>query len=133
MRLRPIAIAIVLLVGLTLTLTLASACGGSTTSSSATCSQLVDEYSNVYPAALACTPGASNQCQQQAMSASGCSCESMVQDATQLNAIVAQLRAKGCISATLVACPCAAPFPLTCVANDGGAGGTCTTQPLAGG
>ena len=120
---------LVLLLGLTPSL--GGACGGSVNESQS-CSQLMDEYTNAFPAALACNPGATNQCQQQAMSASGCGCEARVQDATQLNAIVARLRAQGCIPAQIVACPCIAPLPLTCVANDGG-GGTCTSQPPAGG
>ena len=113
---------------LVLGLALAAGCGGGGES----CSQLQDDYQNAMPAALACDPSAASQCQQHAMSASSCSCETTVQDATQLNAIVAQMRAKGCIPANTVACPCAAPLPLTCVAGSGG-GGTCTAQAPSGG
>jgi hypothetical protein len=112
---------------LVLGLALTGGCG----SGGKSCSELQDDYSKALPAALVCDPSAANQCQQHAMSASSCSCETTVQDATQLNAIVVQLRAQGCIPATLVACPCAAPLPLTCVASGGG--GTCTAQQPTGG
>jgi len=119
---------------LVLGLALAAGCGGGALGDKSTesCSQLQEDWSNALPAALACDPGAANQCQTYAMSAGNCSCGTTVQDATQLDAIVARMRAQGCIPAQQVACPCAAPFPLACVANDGG-GGTCTPQPRSGG
>ena len=83
----------------------------------------MDDYSNAYPAAVACTLGAANQCQQQSPPLT-CSCTATVQDATQLDAIAAQLRAKGCIPAQAAACPCAYLGPATCLPVDGG-GGAC--------
>jgi len=85
-------------------------------------------YDNAYPAALACTPGAANQCQQNAPGLT-CNCSAPVEDATQLDAIAAELRAQGCVPAQAAACPCAAPGPVTCMPVDGG-GGTCTNAPL---
>ena len=55
-------IRLLLLIGLVVPL--AGACGGGAIGSQQTCQQLKDEYSNAYPAALACVPGAANQCQQ---------------------------------------------------------------------
>lgn len=118
---------LLLLIGLVAPL--ASACGGGTLGSQQTCQQLKDEYSNAYPAALACVPGAANQCQQQAKSASNCNCQGAVEDATVLDAIVAQLTTQGCIPQNQPACPCAYLGPVSCVANDGG-GGTCTYSGL---
>ncbi|HEY6475961.1 MAG TPA: hypothetical protein VI456_05220 [Polyangia bacterium] len=113
-------------------LVLAGGCGGSSLGNGESCQQLLDDYTNALPAALVCDPTAPNQCQQSAMSDGECSCGTGVQDPTQLNAIAAQLRASGCIPAHTVACPCALPPPLACVANDGGAG-TCTPQPFTAG
>ena len=117
---------------LVLGVALIAGCGGAVNGEQRSCSQLLDAYTNAFPAALDCDPGAANQCQQHALSASGCSCESMVQDATQLNAIVLQMRLQGCIPNTNVACPCAAPLPLACVGSAGGSG-TCTAQVPTGG
>jgi hypothetical protein len=114
-----------LLIGLVVPL--AGACGGGAIGSQQTCQQLTDEYTNAYPAALACVPGAANQCQQQAKSASNCDCNGTVQDATQLDAIVAQMTALGCIPQKGPACPCAYLGPVSCVADDAG-GGTCTAS-----
>jgi hypothetical protein len=88
----------------------------------------MDAYDNAYPAALACTPGAPNQCQQNAPGLT-CNCSAPVEDATQLDAIAVQLRAQGCVPAQAAACPCAAPGPVTCMPVDGG-GGACTNAPL---
>jgi hypothetical protein len=112
---------------LAFTVPLGAACSGPSLGAQS-CSQLMDAYTAALPAALACDPGAANQCQQQAMSASSCSCEATVQDATELNAIVTELRAQGCIPTSTVACPCVAPLPLTCIATDGG-GGICSAAP----
>jgi hypothetical protein len=112
---------------LILGLALAAGCGGGKS-----CSQLQDEYTQELPTALLCDPTAANQCQQQAMSPGSCSCGTTVQDPTQLNAIVAQLRLQGCIPAQQLACPCAAPQQLTCVSN-GGSSGSCIVQPRSGG
>jgi hypothetical protein len=111
-------------------LSLDGGCGGS---SSASCQRLMNDYTNALPAALACDPGAPNQCQLVAMSGTAkCSCGPIVQDPTQLNAIVAQLHAAGCIPAPVARClPCTSP-PFACVANDAG-GGTCTPQPSTAG
>jgi hypothetical protein len=103
----------------------AAGCGGGALGSQQTCQQLKDEYAQAYPAALACVPGAANQCQQFAKSISGCDCEGAVEDATRVNAIVDQLTALGCISKTGPECPCAYLGPPSCVATDGG-GGTCS-------
>jgi len=116
----------VLLVGATLLL--AAGCGGSSLGSGESCQQLMADYDNAYPAALACTPGAANQCQQNAPGLT-CNCSAPVEDATQLEAIAAQLRAQGCIPAQAAACPCVAPGPVTCMPADGG-GGICQDAPL---
>lgn len=111
------------------TFLLAVGCGGSSLGSGESCQQLMDAYDNAYPAALACTPGAANQCQQQSPPLT-CSCTSTVQDATQLNAIAVQLHAQGCIPAQALACPCAAqPGPITCLPADA-VGGVCAAAPL---
>ena len=117
-------IRLVLLIGLGVPL--AGACGGGALGSLQTCQQLQDEYSKAYPAALACVPGAANQCQQQAKSDSNCDCNGAVEDATHLDAIVDQMAALGCVPKG-PACPCAYLGPVSCVANDGG-GGTCTAS-----
>jgi hypothetical protein len=113
----------VLVLGLALT---AGCAGGKS------CSELQDDYTQALPSALLCDPAAANQCQQQAMSPGSCSCGTTVQDPTQLNAIVAQLRQQGCIPAQQLACPCAAPQQLTCVSN-GGSSGSCIVQARSGG
>jgi hypothetical protein len=105
---------------------LAAACGGGALGSQPTCQQLKDEYANAYPAALACLPGAANQCQQQAKSDSNCDCNGAVEDATQLDAIVDRMTALGCIPKG-PACPCAYLGPVSCLANDAGSG-TCTAS-----
>ncbi len=88
----------------------------------------MDAYSTAYTAALVCTPGAANQCQQPAPGLT-CSCSSDVQDATELDAIAVQLRAKGCIPEQAVACPCVLLGPVSCMPADGG-GGMCAAGPL---
>jgi hypothetical protein len=91
------------------------------------CAQLTTDYSNALPAAASCTPGAANQCQQQALFPTCTSCYDSVNDATTLDSIRSQLIAQGCTHP--VACPCAFPGQVTCVANDGGSGaGTCTAS-----
>jgi hypothetical protein len=121
-----------LLVLAALALSLAGACGSPTLNGSESCQQLLQDYENAYPAALACDPGAANQCQQWPMSNSACNCARPVQDPTQLNAIAMRLHAQGCIPSRGYQCPCPVPVPLTCVATDA-AGGTCAYQPPAGG
>ena len=108
---------------------LAASCGGGAIGGQQTCQQLKDEYSQAYPAALACDPGAANQCQEQAKSASSCNCDNTVEDATQLDAIVDRMTALGCIPQNAPSCPCAYLGPATCVASDGG-GGTCAYSTL---
>ncbi len=122
-------IRLLLLIGLVVPF--AGACGGGAIGSQQTCQQLTDEYSAAYTAALACTPGAANQCQQQAPPLS-CDCYAVVEDATALNVLATELRARGCVPAHAYACPCgAAPGPIVCVPSDGG-GGTCTFAPQSG-
>jgi hypothetical protein len=105
---------------------LASACGGGAIGGQQTCQQLQDEYSTAYPAALACAPGAANQCQQFVKSGPICDCEGAVEDPTELDAIRARMIAQGCVPQSASVCPpCAYLGPVSCVANDGG-GGTCT-------
>lgn len=116
-------IRLLLLIGMVVPL--ATACSGGAIGSQQTCQQLTDEYANAYTAALACTPGAADQCQQQAPPLS-CDCAAVVQDATQLDVLATELRARGCVPAHPYACPCVAePGPIACVPSDGG-GGTCT-------
>ena len=97
------------------------------------CDQLSTDYAAALTAALACTPGAANQCQTLVSSVAsacpqtGCGPVVYVNDASALPA--AQSRwASQC--AQTVACPqiaCKiAILPSTCVANDaGGSAGTC--------
>jgi hypothetical protein len=116
---------LLLLMGLVVPL--AGACGGGAIGGQpgASCQQLQDQYSNAYPAALACDPGAANQCQQFVKSGPNCDCEGAVQDPTALDAIRAQMIAQGCVPQNASVCPPCAPLgPASCVANDGGAG-TC--------
>jgi hypothetical protein len=113
---------LVLLVALTLPL--AGACSGSSLASQASCSELQDAYTNALPAALACDPGAANQCQQLASTDSQCSCGQLVQNASELDRIVNQMVAEGCIHQT--ACPCPIVPLVTCLPGDGGSG-TCGT------
>ena len=89
----------------------------------------MDAYSNAYPAAAACMPGAADQCQQQPAGIGTCNCDAPVENASQLNAIAAQLRAQGCIPTRTVECPCAYLGPVTCMPADGG-GGLCEAAPL---
>ena len=115
---------LLLLIGLVVSL--ATACGGGAIGGQQTCQQLTNAYSNAYPAALACVPGAANQCQQFVKSGPNCDCEGAVEDPTELDAIRAQMIAQGCVPQKASACPpCAYLGPPSCVANDGG-GGTCT-------
>jgi hypothetical protein len=104
----------------------AGACGGGTIGGQQTCQELQDEYSAAYPAALACVPGAANQCQQFVKSGPSCDCEGAVEDPTELDALRARMIAQGCVSQNASVCPpCAYLGPPSCVATDGG-GGTCT-------
>ena len=84
----------------------------------------MDSFGNAYTAALACTPGAANQCQQPAPAIGGCNCDAPVEDATQLDAIAVQLRALGCIPNQAAECPCPFLGNPTCVTADAG-GGMC--------
>jgi hypothetical protein len=112
------------------TLVLAAGCGGSSLGSGESCTQLMDAYATAYTAALVCTPGAANQCQQPTPALT-CDCGGTVQDATEIDAIAAQLRAKGCIPAQAAACPCAFLGPISCQPADGG-GGVCAQTPPGG-
>jgi len=107
---------------------LLAGCGGSSLGSGESCQQLMDTFSSAYTAALICTPGADNQCQQQAPGLT-CNCDAPVQDATQLNAIAVELRAQGCVPKQAAECPCAASGPAACAPADGGGGVCQTTLP----
>lgn len=80
----------------------------------------MDAYTNALPAALACDPGAADQCQQLASTDSLCSCGRLVQDASELDAIVTQMVTEGCIHQA--ACPCPIVPLVTCLPTDGGRG-----------
>jgi hypothetical protein len=109
---------------------------GCTSSSSAradagrSCEQLANDFLAARSAASACTPGASNQCQATVPVTLCAGCNWYVNDASQVQPIVAQFFAQGCDKNGATACTfynCIQVAPFTCVANDGGApGGTCT-------
>jgi hypothetical protein len=120
MRFPPSAV----LLGTTL---LVAGCGGSSLGSGESCQQLMDGYSSALASALVCTPGATNQCQQEPM-AVHC-CQGQVEDATTINAIAAQLHAQGCIPNQVAECPCAYLGPIACEPADGG-GGVCEASGL---
>lgn len=109
--------------------------GGQSVDSGISCADLASEYAAATPAAEACTPGATNQCQTLMPLTLGiCTgCDHYVNDATTLKAIQAQWTAQGCnISTALIACPLAAiacinpGSPGNCIATDSAApGGVC--------
>jgi hypothetical protein len=100
--------------------------GGGGGNGGATCPQLLTTLENAIVTAMACTPGAANQCVQQVQEFPDCipGCYFLVNDATKPNAIRAQLVAQCDQPAEL--CPCSVPPPaLTCVAAGGTDGGVC--------
>jgi hypothetical protein len=105
---------------------LGAACGSSSlgNADSATCADLMNQYTTALAQANVCDPSAANQCQQPVQGPTCLdACGALVQDPTAPDAIVTTMINRGC--AHPAACPCAAPQSYTCVAADGG-GGTCT-------
>jgi hypothetical protein len=93
--------------------------GSQSTDGGPSCTQLMTQYSNAFPAALDCTPGASNQCMQQALSPTcTSSCYTIVNNATAVNALRDELVGQGCTHPA--PCPCALPTSSACVATDAG-------------
>jgi hypothetical protein len=87
------------------------------------CQELMTDYMRAEGPAVACTPGAANQCQQTTLPLNCTGCYQSVQDATTLDALRAQMLAQGCIHP--VACPCISSGN-NCTATDGGsASGVC--------
>jgi hypothetical protein len=84
-----------------------------------TCAQLQSDYEQALPPALACTPGATNQCQQAIPVTSCAGCNRYVNDATKLDAITTQLVNQGCVHCEGLDL-CVQTGPYACVANDGG-------------
>jgi hypothetical protein len=88
------------------------------------CQQLMDDYTRALVPAIACVPGAADQCQQLTLSLDCTDCYRGVEDATTVDALRAQLLGQGCI--TPVVCPCIGSGAGTCAATDAGsASGTC--------
>jgi hypothetical protein len=115
---------------------LAAGCGSGASSSAdagRSCQQLVSDFEAARSAALACTPGAANQCQALVPVSMCAGCGVYVNDATQASAISAQFFDQGCDKNAATACTpfsCIQVGPSSCVANDGGSpGGTCTPMP----
>ena len=89
-----------------------------------TCQQLASDYKAAFGAALACTPGAANQCQAPVPVSLCAGCAWYVNDATQVVAVLDQFSAQGCdksdpADCMFVSCPQAGPF--ICASADGGA------------
>jgi len=81
------------------------------------CQQLMDDYAQAVAPAIACIVGASNQCQRSTLSLDCTACARVVQDATTLDALRAQMLSQSCIHP--VNCPCIIDT-VTCVRSDGG-------------
>jgi hypothetical protein len=89
------------------------------------------------PVAESCTPGATHQCEQEALTAAltGCpGCSQYVNDNSTLNALRALYAQQGCPHT--VVCPailCIQPRAAECVASSSAAsGGTCMAAVLTG-
>lgn len=103
---------------------LGAACSGNG-ADTASCTDLMNQYTSAFAQANVCDPTAANQCQQpvQGPSCLG-NCGALVQDPTAADAIVTRMINLGC--AHPLACPCAAPQTYSCAPTDGGGGGgTC--------
>jgi hypothetical protein len=110
---------------------LGEGCGSPPAAAGRTCAELEGDYQQALSAALACTPGAPNQCQQ-AIPVSFCAgCDRYVNDATSLNAISAQLSNQGCVRCEgLELCIQAGPY--ACVPTDAGtSSGQCGIAPAS--
>jgi len=105
---------------------------GSPAKGGRTCAQLQSDYEQSLSAALACTPGATNQCQQ-AVPVSFCAgCNRYVNDATMLDGITTQLVNQGCLHCEGLEL-CVQTGPYACVPNDGGVSlGQCAIAPPSG-
>jgi hypothetical protein len=97
-----------------------------------TCAQLQSDYEQSLSAALACTPGATNQCQQAVPVTFCAGCNRYVNDATTLDRITTQLVNQGCVHCEGLDL-CAQTGPYACVANDAGVSvGQCAVTLPAG-
>jgi hypothetical protein len=97
-----------------------------------TCAQLQSDYEQSLSAALACTPGATNQCQQAVPVTFCAGCNRYVNDATTLDGITTQLVNQGCVHCEGLDV-CVQTGPYTCVASDGGVSvGQCAITLLSG-
>ncbi len=98
-----------------------------------TCEQLASDFLAARSAASACTPGAANQCQAPVPVDLCAGCNFYVNDATQVQPIIAQFFKQGCDKSDATACTfhnCIQVAAFSCVATDGGApGGRCTLPP----
>jgi hypothetical protein len=101
-----------------------------------TCDEIAAAFQAAIPVAESCTPGATNQCQQQALTGplGGCAgCGRYVNDNTTLNALRAQYEQQGCPHSGV--CPavlCIIPQMEGCKPTDASTGGTCTPVVLTG-
>jgi len=119
-----------------LSFTLGAGCGSGLSAGapgSRTCEQLASDFLAARSAARACTPGAANQCQAPVPVSLCAGCNLFVNDATEVQPIMAQFFRQGCDKNAATACTfynCAQLAPFSCVANDGGSpGGTCMLAP----
>jgi len=99
--------------------------GGGTADS---CTQLQNEYAAALPQARSCSPNSGGgQCEQQAPSTLGCSCQTVVNDKSQLDQIQNRWTVAGC-QTVCPAIACLAPTTGICRTADAG-GGTCADLP----
>lgn len=95
--------------------------GTAGTGGGATCAQLQNDYDTALAQARSCSPGANNQCQQNAPSSLACGCETFVNDTSTLDAIRSRWNQANCQNQTV--CPAAAclqPRSSSCRPADGG-------------
>jgi hypothetical protein len=94
------------------------------------CDELAAAFQAAIPVAESCTPGATHQCEQQALTGplGGCAgCGRYVNDNTTLDALRAQYEQQGCPHSGI--CPavlCIVPQMEGCKPTDASTGGTCT-------
>jgi len=97
-----------------------------------TCADLQAQYTSALAAARACNPDRPGQCQQRVDTSVSCkTCQTYVNDTTELDAIAASWSAAGCDQMHTI-CPlaCVSPQPSHCAGSNAAqsGGGTCTTN-----